>query len=69
MVRRNSLGDMCESAPCTECCKLIKNFNIKNIVYSNSEGQLVKTRARDFTTDHISLGNRAIENKKLCPPF
>ena len=69
VVRRNSFGEMKDSAPCTQCCKMIQKFNIKNLIYSNSEGSLVKIRARDFSTTHVSLGNRAIERKNLCPPF
>ena len=68
VVRRNSFGQMKDSAPCTQCSKMIKKFNIKNIIYSNSEGSLVKMRARDFHTTHVSLGNRAIYKKNLCPP-
>lgn len=67
VVRRNTLGEMRNSAPCKTCCKLIKKFNIKNIIYSNKIGQLVKIRAKDFNNEHISLGNKAIEKKNPYP--
>ena len=68
VVRRNTLGEMKDSAPCIACSNMIKKFNIKNLVYSNSEGTLVKCKARDYRTNHVSLGNRAIKMKNLCPP-
>ena len=39
----------------------MKSLNIKYIIWSNSEGTLTKCRVRDYTTDHISQGNKFIE--------
>jgi hypothetical protein len=36
----------------------MKILNIKNIIYSNSEGKLIKCRVKDYNTNHISQGNR-----------
>ena len=38
----------------------MKSLNIKYIIWSNSEGTLTKCRVRDYTTTHVSQGNRFI---------
>ena len=35
-------------------------FNIKTIVYTNSNGELIKTRMRDYKPSTISLGRQFI---------
>ena len=47
-----------DSAPCSRCANIMKILNIKNIIYSNSEGKLIKCRVKDYNTNHISQGNR-----------
>ena len=39
----------------------MKSLNIKYIIWSNSEGTLTKCRVRDYTTQHVSQGNKFIE--------
>jgi hypothetical protein len=39
----------------------MKSLQIKYIIWSNSEGTLTKCRVRDYTTDHVSQGNKFIE--------
>ena len=50
-----------DSAPCARCATFMKSLNIKNVVYSNADGQLTKCRVKDYTTNHISQGNRFID--------
>ncbi len=50
-----------DSAPCTRCAKFMKSLNIKNVIYSNSEGSLTKCRVKDYTTTHTSQGNRFLD--------
>ena len=38
--------------------QFMKLLNIKNVIYSNSEGTLTKCRVKDYTTSHVSQGNR-----------
>lgn len=39
----------------------MKSLNIKYIIWSNSEGTLTKCRVRDYTTTHVSQGNRFLD--------
>lgn len=53
------------SKPCMHCTSLIKKAKIKNVYYSYNnyiDGQyecgIMKERARDLETDHISFGRK-----------
>lgn len=62
VVRKDKHGEKFkDSAPCTRCCSVMKSLNIKYIIWSNSEGTLTKCRVRDYTTTHISQGNRFLD--------
>ena len=64
VVRRNSLDEMCNSAPCMHCTEILKLCNIKHIIYSNKEGELEKYKMKEYENSHISLGYRSI-NKTI----
>uniref|UniRef100_A0A6C0LTP9 CMP/dCMP-type deaminase domain-containing protein n=1 Tax=viral metagenome TaxID=1070528 RepID=A0A6C0LTP9_9ZZZZ len=60
----NTSDDMLSSSPCKECFVKMGNFNIKSIIYSESNNILVKTNMRDFVAYHETSGMRAIiENR------
>ena len=59
-------GEYKDSAPCTRCAVFMKKLNIKYIIYSNNIGSLTKCKVRDYTTNHISQGNRFI-NRGMKP--
>ena len=62
VVRKGDDGNSYkDSAPCTRCARFMKSLNIKNIIYSNSEGSLTKCRVKDYTTTHTSQGNRFLD--------
>lgn len=62
VVRQDNRGERFkESAPCSNCSTVMKSLNIKNIIWSNSEGTLTKCRVRDYTTSHVSQGYRFID--------
>ena len=56
----------CNSKPCAACTKKIKKAKIRNVYYSvtvnNPDGtygfKIVKERAEDMYTTHVSFGNR-----------
>jgi deoxycytidylate deaminase len=55
---------MVNSAPCCQCVKVMRRFNIKTITYSEDNNQLVKTNLKNYNKVHISSGERAIiENR------
>lgn len=53
------------SEPCIECYKVMKQFNVKNIIYSDKMGEILKYGIDEFTPSHISSGYDAIENNRV----
>lgn len=51
------------SAPCSNCFNMISKLNIKKIVFSTDDNFVV-CKTCDYSTDHVSQGNRFL-NKKL----
>jgi len=43
----------------------MKSLKIKNIIWSNNSGELLKCRVKDYETTHISQGNRFINRKYI----
>ena len=59
VVRKDKHGEKFkDSAPCSQCCAVMKSLQIKYIIWSNSQGSLTKCRVRDYETSHVSQGNR-----------
>ena len=55
---------MLSSSPCKECYNIMGNFNIRNIIYSENNNILIKTKYNDFKPYHQTSGKRAIiENR------
>ena len=48
------------SAPCAECIKFLKNYNIQKIIYSIDDGSLHFSRVKELDDTHISRGQRAL---------
>ena len=65
MVRADKItGEFIDSAPCGKCTRWIKAMKIKNIVYSNVDGELVKIRVKDYQalyqSKHTEILNTAV---------
>lgn len=63
--RSSSTRELLCSAPCIDCFLKMKEFNIRSIVYVNHDGELTKRSIDDFTTQHITSGQRAINAKRV----
>ena len=48
------------SAPCAECIKYLKQYNIQKIIYSIDDGSLQFSRVKELDDTHISRGQRAL---------
>jgi len=46
------------SAPCYHCTKLIKLFNVTNIIYSVNNNEFKKIKTCDYKTSYRTMGNR-----------
>jgi|TARA_B110000967_G_C18893165_1_gene568763 tRNA(Arg) A34 adenosine deaminase TadA len=64
VVRVNNLGKFAMSLPCLECYESMKNFSVKNVVYSDYNNQLLKQSMRLFKTSYQTYGQR--NRDKTC---
>lgn len=58
VIRLNSNNKLVNSKPCQHCIESLRNTKIKNIYYSDSDGQIVCEKIKYATTTHVSAGNR-----------
>jgi tRNA(Arg) A34 adenosine deaminase TadA len=66
VVGLSTCGGYANSVPCAECIKTIKFFpRIKTIIYTNSDGTLVKTKSKHLMNAHNTNGTRAILNQRI----
>lgn len=69
VIRVGKNGDLLNSKPCSKCVKLFnqasKFYNIKEIWYSNENGDMIKTTLHKLITcpEFISSGFRKYKNK------
>ena len=61
---KNSEIPFTNSAPCTQCIAVLKQYNIKKIMYSIDNGTLHFERVKNLDSTHISRGQRAIIREK-----
>lgn len=67
VVRCDARGKYTLSIPCIMCHEQMKNFKIKNIVYSDINGSLIKCAFNNFITDFTTSGMNALKNKRIIP--
>ena len=53
-----SENEIRDSAPCVYCSQQLKAFNIKRIVYSNTDGSYTATKCSNYNTSHVSHGEK-----------
>jgi deoxycytidylate deaminase len=63
--RSNSLKD---SAPCSDCIKVIKALNIKKIVYSTDQGSFEIVKPQNYSSNHMTQGRRLLDNGVKIKP-
>ena len=61
VVRLSSSNHICNSFPCKQCYETMKEFPIKNIVYSAGDGVFVKESMKDFESDYQTSGQNILE--------
>jgi len=66
-VRVGHDNEIRDSAPCIYCANQMKDFNIKRIVYSNTQGNYTAQKCKDYATDHISHGEKMRMKQEMCP--
>ena len=63
IVIRYHFGEFClgNSAPCSKCSDALKKSGIKNIIYSNANGDLILTKTDEYKTEHVTVGTQIQE--------
>jgi hypothetical protein len=65
VVRVGGSGHIRKSDPCKSCSRLIKQFGIKKIVYSNDDGGFDVVNASDYESQHCSSGFNRINKLNI----
>ena len=61
VVRRGSNNDLRDSKPCIDCYNCMKKYNMRNLIYSTDDGELIKVRFNNFKPTKESLGRKFID--------
>ena len=62
-MRTDGKGNLQESTPCVKCMNVIKDLNIKRVVNSTNEGKFCIKKPPDYSSNHVTMGQRAYETK------
>lgn len=62
MRRKKSGVSLADSSPCIDCYNKMRDANVKTIVYSSINGEVVKQRMRNYRPKVMSLGRQFIIN-------
>ena len=58
IVRCNANGDYQDSAPCQDCFTVIKELNIKNLIYSSIDNTFKICKTTDYIPRQLSQGRK-----------
>ena len=58
IVVRYSNGQLVNSRPCLHCANILKIVGVKQVIYSNANGKMIKEKMTHFSTSHVSRLNR-----------
>ena len=57
VIRVNNNGDLTYSKPCCNCIYYLKLYGIKNVYYSDKNGEIVKEKMNDIESQHSSISH------------
>ena len=52
------------SKPCKHCCEYMKNLGIKKIIYSDDNGNMIREKISELSSNHICLSRRYLGRLK-----
>lgn len=62
IVRRDTKGCMQDSAPCKDCHATILDLNIKKIVYSSINDNIIVCKPCNYQTEHECQGKKHLKD-------
>jgi deoxycytidylate deaminase len=57
VIRVNSKNELVNSKPCENCIYYLRLYGIKNVYYSNENGEIVKEKITDIENEHQSISH------------
>lgn len=57
VIRITNGNNIMNSAPCFHCTKVLKKFNVKEVIYSNDDGSFNSCKMKYYSTNKITNGN------------
>ena len=63
VVRLSKEGKLRNSRPCNNCLQMMIKYNIKKIIYSTDDEQIIVQRPKDMEQSHQSSGWNAYINR------
>lgn len=64
VVRIDNYGNMHLSQPCVDCYNKMKEYSIRRVVYSVNNNETNKLAMKDFHSEFVSSGNRAMGDER-----
>lgn len=58
VIRVNKNDELVNSKPCKSCIEVMRMFGIKNIYYSDENGELKKEKTTNIDTNHLSIAHK-----------
>ena len=65
VVRCDKNNNLQDSAPCCNCLNTMIDLNIKRIVYSSSDNEILAENPKNLKIDHLSSGERLLRKRKI----
>ena len=65
VVRCDKNNNLQDSAPCCNCLNTMIELNIKRIVYSSSDNDILSANPKDLKIDHLSSGERLLRKRNM----
>lgn len=57
VIRVNNSNQLTNSKPCCNCIYYLRLYGIKNIYYSNENGEIIKEKISEIETNHTSISH------------
>ena len=60
VIRVNRFGCLVNSKPCSSCLYYLRLYGVRNIYYSDDDGEIIKEKIAEVETSHKSVGHRSL---------
>jgi len=57
VIRINTKNELVNSKPCENCIYYLRLYGIKNVYYSNENGEIVKEKITEIESEHRTISH------------